>query len=291
MIFGEINSFISLLEKIFSLRNKKHIATQPDLISTRIINIFEAHGVHRNQIPRVIEFGLTPYDVRTDEHLLEKLNYEIIQKTSDILGVKRNWLEGASESIYPTYDFYKDPYSFGQFIENKKTNDPNGLKGVLLSPNKKDNANAALLIIQETIDCLDNTPYYRYYLCNNWDFSYWKSRAYLTACISICWRNGIYVKGRSVPNELINSLACGDNLLNFGSDGIYSIRGQPWHAEDMASSPGAFLNGLDREQENFGIKSGLALWLELHNKGLMNYGVEDAKAINRFTEELNKYTQ
>lgn len=291
MIFGEIDSFISLLERIFKLRKKKYVTTQPNLISTRIVNIFEAHGVHRNQIPRVIESGLTLYDVRTDEHLLRKLNYEIIQKTSDILGIKRNWLVGASESIYPTYDFYKDPYSFCQFVENKKKMNPDGINGLLLSPNKKDNANAALLIIQETIGCIDGDPYYRYYLCNNWDFSYWKSRAYLTACISICWRNGIYIRGKSVQNELINSLAYGCNPLNFGSDGIYSIRGQPWYAEDMASSPDAFLNDLDPEQEKYGIKSGLTLWLELHNKGLMNYGIEDKKARNRFIEELNKHAQ
>ncbi|MFO4748444.1 hypothetical protein V5H34_17795 [Vibrio cholerae] len=292
MIFGEIDSFFSLLDRFKSFFKNKDIevhSEQSELLSTRLVRAFEAHGIHRNQIPRVIENGLTLYDVQSDENFLIKIDDKIIQESCSLLGIKRDWLEGASEQIYPTYDFYKNPYAFRKFLENRLAETNHRLTGVLLSPQEKDNSNNAVLIIQETVFSLESNSCHRYYICNNWNFSYWKSRVYLTACVSICWKNELYVSGKTVPNKFINSIAWGLNILNFGQDGLYCINGESWHVEDMASSPEVFLKGIDPGYENYGIKSGLDNWLKLYNEGLMDYGVPDYEAKSRFINERKKF--
>ncbi|WP_165481030.1 hypothetical protein [Vibrio metoecus] len=136
---------------------------------------------------------------------------------------------------------------------------------------------------------MESNSCHRYYICNNWNFSYWKSRVYLTACVSICWKNELYVSGKTVPNKFINSIAWGLNILNFGQDGLYCINGESWHVEDMASSPEVFLKGIDPGYENYGVKSGLDNWLKLYNEGLMDYGVPDYEAKSRFINERKKF--
>lgn len=300
MIFSEVEAFTSLVER-FLKRNKKEddneerVSTKKDadneeLISTRFIDICKAHGVHRNQIPRVFENGLSLYDVQSDQHLLKKLDEQIITKACSLFGVEREWLDGVNSQVYPTYDFYGDPSGFKSFLSNLKQKSTGEIHGVLLSPQKNNNRDAALLLLQETVGYIGDSPIHRYYICNNWAFSYWKSRVYLASCVSQCWLNKVYIRGKSVPNEFINSIESGQNILDFRSNGIYCVHGLPWYAEDLASLPETFLKDVDPEMDNFGFKSGLKLWLELESDGLMNSSVQDHNAKERFTKELKKYT-
>ncbi|CDT69529.1 conserved hypothetical protein [Vibrio coralliirubri] len=84
MIFGEIESFLSLVERVIK-PFKKSDKTLQEFLSTRLVSVFEAHGVHRNQIPNIIGHGLTLHDVSSDEYLLEKLNNEVLASTCKLL--------------------------------------------------------------------------------------------------------------------------------------------------------------------------------------------------------------
>ncbi|MDN3679294.1 hypothetical protein QWZ04_02995 [Vibrio tapetis subsp. quintayensis] len=288
MIFGEIESFVSLLERVIKPLKQHKVIKNNDLISTRLVEICEAHGVHRNQIPKILGSGLALYDVKNDSTLLKKLDDDILNKAAELLGVNRDWLDGASNEIYPTYDFYKDSEGFQEFLTNK-LNSGFELDGVLLTPTKNYKYHGALLLLQEKIGELNGNPYYRYYLCNNWRHNYWKSRVYLTTCISMCWLNKIYIRGLSVTPSYLESLANGTTLLNFKNDGIFNINGKSWYAEDMALLPDIFLKDLDPEYQKFGIKAGLSFWLEMHSLGFMNCGIENNDARLRFLKELEKY--
>lgn len=79
MIFGEIESFINLTEKY-----KKYIpflksAAKPESVAARFVRLFETHGVHRNQIPRFFDHGLTLNDLKSDDSLLPRLNKKNIR--------------------------------------------------------------------------------------------------------------------------------------------------------------------------------------------------------------------
>lgn len=291
MIFGELAAFTSLVERIFKIREKKNKSEfkKEELISTRFINICSAHGVHRNQIPRVFNNDLSLHDVQSDQHLLKKLDEHMLVKACEIFGVNRDWLDGISTQIYPTYDFYKSPKEFEGFLNNLLKVSPNKVDGVLLSPEKSRKQHAALLLLQETVGQVGDSQIYRYYLCNNWIFSYWKTRAYLSSCVAQCWKNKIYVIGKSVSHEFIDSIEGGNKILNLESSGIYGVGGSRWYAEDMSTSPEVYLDGVEPELNNFGHKSALELWLELESAGLMDSSMQNHNTRSLFTSELEKY--
>lgn len=291
MVFGEINSALSIWEKLSKWYRSRKTRTVPPVesVATRFVRLLENHGVHRNQIPRFIGYGLTLKDVEDDATLLAKLNEEILEAVCTRFAIRREWLDGAETQVHPCHDFYKHPHEFLRFVEDLKEKNPDGdMQGVLIAPNERDWHAPALLILEETMGYVGEKPILRYHLCNNWTLTYWKARAYLTACIAIAWKRHIYIHGISMPNEMIEQLASGETLLDWQDEGIWTLGHMTWYPEDMTLRPEAFLEGIDPEKDNFGIKSGLKLWLDLDEQGFMDSGF-GASARQLFQEALAKY--
>lgn len=288
MIFSEFDAFTSLVEKASKIyKTAKNKTDQSnDTISSRFMNLFEAHGVHRNQIPRVFGHGITISSVQSDTSLLPHLTEQTLEDACLLFNIHREWLDGADKQVYPTYDFYKDPNAFKEFIENLTSN----INGVLLTPKEKNTAQESLLLLQEVIGHIEDKPFYRYYLINNWYYSYWKSRAYLAACIAHCWARKIHVHGLFLLSKTIEKISCGENLMPMGKDGIYYFNGKKWYPEDMALNPDVFLKGVDPEIDKFGLKAGLQLWLKLESKGHMHTGLENDDTRKNFMRELEKFS-
>jgi hypothetical protein len=120
--------------------------------------------------------------------------------------------------------------------------------------------------------------------------SYWKSRAYLTACIAIAWKQHVYIHGVTLPSKEIKQLAEGNTLLGWEGEGVWVLGHRKWYPEDMALEPEAFLKGVDPEENNFGIEAALRLWLDLEQRGLMDAGINTDQARLKFQKELAKYT-
>lgn len=104
MIFGELNEFLSFLEslvKYFKYVFKK--SSLPDCeqntVASRFVKLFEKHGVHRNQIPRFFDHGLTLADAADDEKLLIKLTPETLHAAAELFTVRLEWLEGVDNKI------------------------------------------------------------------------------------------------------------------------------------------------------------------------------------------------
>ena len=290
-MFGEIDSFLSIIDRIRKWwRCKEESGNQKfDSIAARVVALLESHGVHRNQIPRFLGHGLKLVDVETDARLMEKLTDQILDDVSIRFSVQREWLDGATDQIYQVLDFYKQPRVFLEFVKKlKKQNPDRDISGLLLNPAYSLGRNESLIIIQECIGYIGEKPIYRYFLCNYWPFSYWKARAYLTACISIAWKNEIYIHGLKLPANKIDQLAGGRVLLGWKGDGFWELGLSGWDPEDMTLSPEKYLEGVDSEMNNFGIISALRLWLSLDEEGFMDSGF-GSNARDLFSEELRKY--
>ncbi len=293
-MIGEILTGLNILEKLGKfwnwIRGQKQ-AAPAESVATRFIRLFESHDVHRNQIPRFFGHGLLPKDVQDDASLFAKLDEAMLDAACMRFAVRREWLDGAETKVYPRHDFYKHPEDVAGFLDALKANNPDGdLDGVLLAPEEGDGE--ALLILQETIGAVGDKPIYRYHLCNNWLFEYWKARAYLAACVAIAWKHEVYVRGVSLPRKELDRLATGDDLLIPRDEGVWAFGGKKWYPEDMALRPEVFLRGIDPEQSNFGLTSGLKLWLHLDQQGYMDTGLgtHDDVAVRRlFEQELAKY--
>lgn len=121
----------------------------------------------------------------------------------------------------------------------------------------------------------------------NWLFPYWKARAYLTACIAIAWKRDVYIHGLYRPKELIQKYLYGETLMGWEGGDIWAFGHKDWDPEEMSFTPEAFIERIDPEQANFGIISGLKLWLELEKHGYMESDFEDAR--DKFEMKLAKY--
>lgn len=271
---SDIKIGLDILEKLAgwmrSLRAKRKQA--PESVAGRFFRLFEAHGVHRNQIPRFLGHGLTLKDVQSEAELLPKLDETALQAACDLFAVRREWLDGAEEKAYDGHDFYKHPEQVEGFLQALiEANPDSDLNGILLA--SEEHEGQALIILRETIGTLGARAIYRYHLLNNWTFSYWKARAYLAACIAIAWRGEVCIRGVFADNKIVEELASESCLVGAVCDGFDAYLGKKWHPEDMAIKPDVFLKGVDPELNNFGISAAVGLWLQLDEQGFMNPGL------------------
>lgn len=275
-MLGEILSTLNIGEKLVRLfkwlKEQRH--SVPESVSARFIQLFESQNVHRNQIPRFFGHGLKLKDVQTDADLLLKLDETLLQAACDLFAVRREWLDGAEKQIFSIHRFYKHPHAFVEFLDALKAASPDKeLSGVVLAPIEPRPNAEAVLVLQETVGWVGEKAIYRYHFCDEWTLSYWKSRAYLTACVAIAWRKGVFIHGVYADEERLKELTGGLALPTWSADGIGSFGIKRWDPEDMALRPEAFLDGLDPERDNFGLQAGLRLWLSLCDDGFMNTGL------------------
>src|SRR5690606_7370308 len=92
-------------------------------VASRFIQVFEEHGVHRNQIPRFFGHGLALADLQDEQTLLSKLTEEMLDAACERFTIRREWLDGASDQIHPTHDFYKMPGQFAVFVDELAAKD------------------------------------------------------------------------------------------------------------------------------------------------------------------------
>lgn len=280
--FGELNAAWSLLERVAKWRSRRRT---PDTSAARLVRLFAAHGIHRNQIPRILGHGLKLVDVHSDETLLSALTAPMLEDSADLFAVRRGWLECAEEQIYTLHDFYKNPEHFAAFLDELRARSSE-ITGVVLVARPEAHEETALIVLQEAVERGPSTLY-RYHFCSNWVFTYWKSRAYLTACIAYAWRQDVYLLGREVPVEVIRGLSEGNRLLEHRGDSALPTAGRHWYPEDLCVKPVCFLGGL--EEGVFGRVHGLDLWLQLDADGWMKTDLPYSDVRGAFVRARNSH--
>lgn len=286
MLFGEVNSVFSIFDRIAGIWKKQKIKSVIS-VSHRFVELFEAHGVNRNQIPRFFGHDITLGDLTDDTLLLAKLTEPVLDAACSLFSVRREWLDGTEEEAYAHHDFYKSPQNFEQFISRIKSANPEvDLGGYLIVPDSTAKNDPAVLILEEAIDAVGDTVIYRYHLCDDWVFSYWKSRAYLTACVAIAWKKQVFIKGRYGSQRELLSLTSKQTLPGAILNCLTS--GRRWYAEDLALQPEDYLREINPEQDSFGLISALRQWLHLDDDGWMETGLQK-EVRSAFEAELAKY--
>jgi len=287
MIFGEINNFFTIVERA-SAGWKKWKTKKIGSVPKRFIELFESHGVHRNQIPRFFNHNIELNDLVDDASLLKKLTEPVLDAVCSLFGVRREWLDGACDEPYARHEFYKYPENFDQFIDKLKHANPDvEINGYLIVPEDATRTDESALILEESVGTIGDTIIYRYHLCDDWFFSYWKSRAYLAACVAIAWKKGVFVKGWYAKKQEIFALSGKRNLLGPVINRLVPC-GRRWYAEDLALLPERYLEEIDPEENMFGVISALSLWLKLDEEGWMDTGLRNLVR-QTFEVELAKY--
>lgn len=247
-VFGEINSFIEFCERVKKWFGANESPVADSNPAERFLRVFDAHGIHRNQIPRYVGDRLSLVDVQDDRSLLKVIDQKMIDDAAELFAVNPEWLECASSNVYIPHDFYKQPRKFLAFIDGllSKGSDLSGFVYTSASENTEHRSDTFILL-EETFSIGEKQAITRYHICNNWYFNYGKSRAYLIACVAAAWRKDVYLLGRKVPHEFIAKYEEGQSLL--GEDIRDHAPGRHWYPEDMAIDADKFLADLPENHD------------------------------------------
>jgi hypothetical protein len=290
-MFDQIDAFFSLVERF-----KKYSAAKQktDSLPSRFVSLFENHGVHRNQIPRFFDHGLTLADMISDDNLLTKLTPDILKAASEQFAVRLEWLEGVDNEIYEVHDFYKQPKAYQQFLAELVTRSEQPIFAKLVLSTAPRCQEDALLILAETFSYNGEEAVERFHLCGNWFTKYWKSRADLAACIAITEKQSVFLKGFKTSAN-IESFCAGKRFIAdlsdlpyaFERDWLYRKQFKTWYPDSWLYDPEAYLDGVD--EGTFGKVSALTRWLEHFEQGYMETGDPRGNAKSEFKAALEKY--
>ncbi|MDQ7057194.1 MAG: hypothetical protein Q9N62_01485 [Ghiorsea sp.] len=174
-VFKSLLTIVDWFKKLFKEKEEAE-SKEEETIVTRFIQLFENHGVHRNQIPRFFGHGLSVASVQSNEQLVELLTEEVLADACSLFAVRREWLDGADSDIYEERFFYKRPENFVTFIDDMlKRTDASEVDAVLLVPKEKGHLSDAVIIFQERVRFVGDTPINRFYISEEWPYAGVKS--------------------------------------------------------------------------------------------------------------------
>ncbi|WP_404360401.1 hypothetical protein [Methylotuvimicrobium sp. KM1] len=294
-MFGlsDVNAALSIWDRIKKGAADEQAIKAPDTVASRFVRLFEKHGIHRNQIPRFFDHGLTLDSISSDEKLIAQLSPEILQAAAELFAIRLEWLEGADDQLYSTQSFYQSPEGYGEFLKGLKSKGDHRLLVKLVLTDYGYRDHDALLVIEEEIASLGDESIVRYYLCGGWSHQYYKCRADLAACIAMTLNQGVYIRG-SWKQGPIDAFCEGKGFISDLYSLPYACRRDwllrkrytkaDWHPDHWIYDPENYLDGVD--EGDFGKKSALEIWLHYFDKGLLETGYHRKHAAEDFKAYL-----
>ena len=235
-IAGIVGAVAAVLSIPF-LKRRKQQRNHAIVVAERFVYLFAAHGVERTQILRFLgdNFKLKLADFSTNSKLLLALDEEILDHVCALFGVRRSWIDGASEQMYDRQMHYKDLPVFAQFLAELTKMHPDQFcilhvykTSVDLFKEQPD----VSLVFAEPIAEFDEATIYRYYpLYGPLPWRHVEARFNLYAFFTLAFSTrGLVIKGHDVQSKLIAEISEGKIIPEtIKAEGV-------WHPEDYAFS-------------------------------------------------------
>lgn len=221
-IVGEVTAVFGLLGKAWNLLRDRLDPARAQ--AKRLIASFEAYGIARQQIPRLLP-----------PELKDTLTSELLDWAAKYLAINRAWLDGVSPQPQLRVDGYKQPSRYRAWLLERQQIAPDARRlflvwkpaGVAVGPN----AHGPLCLVYEEIsDGLDGTELSRYWLLSegwHWDHSPCVSN--MVAAVAVAQSLGVMVIGQDIPGALLEQLEAGKKL----AAAVASQRQRLWHPDDL----------------------------------------------------------
>ena len=151
------------------------------LAARRFLQVFEDHGVQPTQIPRFLpEITLAELDPNS---LLDVISGALLARTAALFGIRREWIEGVGNIIYPHRFCYKAPSSFFEDLAGLGLDSYSFPMRALYSRKPiEGQAQPLTLILVDRIGEIGNEDICRYIVyADAWDWSHFTSRIQLKA--------------------------------------------------------------------------------------------------------------
>ena len=263
-------------------------------VAERFVKLFESHGVYRNQIPEFFGHELTIADVQTEESLLTKLTPSLLQSSADLFQINAEWLSHGQGDIFKSHHFYKHPAKFGEFIDKlQSSGDEKEIEGFVLTvkPPRKHEEDT-LIVLKESVGRIGDRTIFRYHLCPDWILSYWKCCADVACCIAQAQMRDVYLAGKYVERDWLQSFADGALLpkFSFDLDELDMSSTGWWQTDEFVDIPERFIEPLSKE-DGFSVVSAIERWLKYFDAGkiYVHSDTINKKAGKAFRGEVEKY--
>lgn len=243
-VVGEATSFLGLLGKGLGWLEDRLDPAR--LSAKRLIAAFEAHGVKRQQIIRLLpppilqgkpEFTMA--DFSSPKKLKGKLTPTLLDWAAQYLNVQRAWLDGLMVRPHVVVDHYKQPATYREWLQSRQTQVPHVFRALSVWKGEGQRLDEGgcgkgplCLVYEETSDGLDGTELSRYWLLSNeWSLNHSPCVENMVAAVAVAKSLGIVVTGREVPHDKLQRLEAGELLL---PEAALLIK-PSWHPEDLVT--------------------------------------------------------
>lgn len=234
-LVGEATGVFGLLGKAGNLLRDRLDPARAQ--AKRLIETFEAYGIARQQIPRLLpaELKLPNAAFSTPDKLKDKVTPELLDWAAVHLAINRAWLDGVSPQPHLRVDRYKHPSLYRDWLLERQRIAPDARRllvvwkpaGVAVGPE----AHGPLCLVYEEIsDGLDSTELSRYWLLSDiWHWDHAPCVSNMVAAVAVAQSLGVMVIGHDLPVALLQQLEAGKKLAPV----VATQRQRLWHPDDL----------------------------------------------------------
>ena len=203
----------------------------------RMIDAFEAHGIVRQQIARVLppELALSPASLSTADKLKDKVTPALIDWAADYLALNRRWLDCVEARPHRRVEGYKNESVYAEWLGQRLELAPE-VDRVLFVWTAEDPISGGTergpvcLVYSEDSAWLDGVSLSRYWLLSDqWPIDHGSCVVSMLKVVGIARSLGILVVGRLVPASVLHRLESG----RIFAPQAQARSGILWYPEDM----------------------------------------------------------
>lgn len=236
-ILGDGKSIVELLARGLTWVQERRDPVRAQ--ARRMIDAFEAHGIARQQIARVLppELAVPPAALSTPDKLKEKVTPALLDWAADYLALNRRWLDGVEARPHRRVDGYKNEGIYAEWLRQRQEVAP-VVDRMLFVWTVEDpvsgstNSGPVCLVYTEDSAWLDGASLSRYWLLSDqWPIDHSSCVVSMLTVVNIARSLGILVVGRLLPAAILRKMEAGRIFAPQARERI----GRLWHPEDMVA--------------------------------------------------------
>lgn len=234
-ILGEGKGIVDLLARGWTWVQDRRDPVRAQ--AQRLIDAFEAYGIARQQIARVLPPGsaIPPASLSSADKLKDKVTPALLDWAADYLALDRRWLDGVGARPHRRVDGYRNEGIYAEWLRQRLEVMP-AADRVLFVWTAEDPVSGSTsggpvcLVYSEESAWLDSSSLSRYWLLSDqWPIDHGSCVVSMLKVVGIARSLGILVVGRLVPASVLRKLEAG----RIFAPQAQSRGGKLWHPVDM----------------------------------------------------------
>lgn len=205
----------------------------------RLIDAFDAYGIARQQIARVLPpaLAMSPATMSTPSKLKDKVSPALLDWAADFLALNRAWFDGADVQPHRFIDGYRDTAIYARWFRARLAEMPDLSRYLIVwkadsKPAGFDSRGPLCLAYVEDSEGLDGKEFSRYWLLSReWPLGHPPCVENMREVVAIARALDISSTGRIVPMRWLMKLEAGRAFV----PQVRDHAGLLWYPEDMLS--------------------------------------------------------